>query len=260
METKGKTETEGGAVSAETLPSDAEAPGDAGKLHAQKGKRSAEAGKAHGRGAKEPEKSGASRKKAAGWPKLGGAKRKAARQKDKYKEEARALQDRLLRLQADFENFRKRTLREKTELYRNANEDILLELLPVLDHVALALDAAEKHGADPAFMEGFKLVAEQLRSALGKFGLKEIATEALPFDPNCHEAVSHLPSRDVEEGGIMAVARRGYMLGERRVLRAAQVVVSSGGPDGVSAEAPPERAADDVPAGGMSETEAVAEA
>ncbi len=137
------------------------------------------------------------------------------------------VKDRLLRLQADFDNFRKRTLREKGDIYRNANEDIMLELLPVLDHLDLALNAVVEHGADNAFLEGFKLVSEQLVSVLGRFGLTAIDAGGGVFDPALHEAISHLPSGDVPADGIVTQVRRGYKLGER-VLRAAQVVVSSG--------------------------------
>lgn len=135
--------------------------------------------------------------------------------------------ERFLRLQADFENFRKRTLRERTDLYRRANEDIMEELLPVLDHMDLALEAARAHDADEAMVEGFRLASEQLWTALGKFGLKPIDTDGVAFDPNLHEAVSHLPSDDVPENHVMVQTRRGYKLGDS-LLRAAQVVVSSG--------------------------------
>lgn len=142
-------------------------------------------------------------------------------------ESAERTRERLLRLQADFDNFRKRTIRERNELYRNANEDFMLELLPVLDHLELALDAVAAHGADDAFLEGFRLVAEQMGSVLAKFGLKAIDAEQGAFDPNQHEAISHLPSEDVAADHIITQVRRGYSLGSR-VLRAAQVVVSSG--------------------------------
>ena len=94
-------------------------------------------------------------------------------------DETEALNGRLLRLQADFENFRKRTLREKGELYRRANEEIMLELLPVLDHLDLALDAAADHGADEALIQGFRLVSDQMLSVLRKFGLEPIDADSL---------------------------------------------------------------------------------
>jgi len=138
------------------------------------------------------------------------------------------IDERYLRLQADFENFRKRVLREKDELYSRANEDIIQELLPVLDHLEMALAAAGEHKGDPV-VEGFRLVGEQLRNALKKFGLTEIESAGCEFDPNVHEAIMHMPSDEVEENHIVSDARKGYMLGSR-LLRASQVVVSSGAP------------------------------
>ena len=147
-------------------------------------------------------------------------------EKNELAGERDVLADRLLRLQADFENFRKRMLREKDDLYRRANEDLLLELLPVLDHMDLAMEAAASHDVPPAFVEGFQLVSEQFLSTLKKFGLS-LVDDAGTFDPSYHEAVSHLPSPEVPADHIMARVRKGYMLGER-LLRPAQVVVSSG--------------------------------
>ena len=141
--------------------------------------------------------------------------------------ECDALSDRYLRLQADFENFRKRVLREKDDLYRRANEDIVLDMLPVLDHLELAMESAESHDVARAFVEGFQLVCEQFLAVLKKSGVDRVADSSGPFDPRCHEAVSHLPSDDVPADHIMARVRKGYVLGDR-LLRAAQVVVSSG--------------------------------
>ena len=84
-------------------------------------------------------------------------------------------------------------IRERNETYRRANEDLMEELLPVMDHMELALDAAAQHEADEAMVEGFRMVSEQLRGALAKFGLTPIDAAAAEFDPNLHEAISHLP-------------------------------------------------------------------
>lgn len=138
--------------------------------------------------------------------------------------------DRLLRLQADFDNYRKRMMREKADIYRRANEDIMEELLPVLDHLDLAMCAVGDSGQYDAIVKGFKLVGEQLLSVVTKFGLTPIETEGVPFDPNVHEAVLHMPSAAVPENGIVSRTRAGYMLGGQ-LLRAAQVVVSSGAPE-----------------------------
>ena len=143
--------------------------------------------------------------------------------------------DRYLRLQADFDNYRKRVLREKDELYRRANQDIMEELLPVIDHIELAFGSAgESHQHDPV-VEGFRLVADQLMGVLSKFGLSPIETAEQEFDPNLHEAILHMPSPDVAENFIVSQARGGYKLGER-LLRASQVVVSSGPAEDASAD------------------------
>ena len=130
-----------------------------------------------------------------------------------------------LRLKADFDNYRKRVLREKDEIYRRANEDIMEELLPVLDHLDMALQHAGED--DNPVVEGFRMVGSQLLNALKKFGLAEIEAEDAEFDPNLHEAILHMPSEDVAENHIVSVTRKGYKLGDR-LLRASQVVVSSG--------------------------------
>jgi len=136
--------------------------------------------------------------------------------------------DKYLRLMADFDNFRRRTLRERNELYQRANEEIIEELLPVLDHLDLAMASAVEHKVDGGVVDGFKLVAEQTLSALKKFGVNPIdCAEGMQFDHSVHEAISHIPSATVAENTVITQVRRGYMLGSK-MLRAAQVVVSSG--------------------------------
>lgn len=137
------------------------------------------------------------------------------------------LQDRLLRLQADFENYRKRMDREKKDWIAFASEKLVLEILPVLDHFELGLADSAKNGAPAAFTEGFQLIYNQLRAALEKSGVQAIDAEGADFDPNFHEAITHLPSAEVPEGRVITQTRRGYKLGDK-LLRAAQVVVSSG--------------------------------
>ena len=139
------------------------------------------------------------------------------------------LQDRLLRLQADFDNFRKRTLREKNELFDNANQALMLELLPVLDHLQLGIQAAAAHQADPVFREGLAMIFDQLMVVLSKFGLSPMETENQVFDPNRFEAVNALPSATEPEGAVLALVRHGYML-RNKLLRPAQVIVSNGPP------------------------------
>lgn len=157
----------------------------------------------------------------------------------KATEELAQLKDRLLRLQADFDNFRKRTLREKTELFDSANQALMLELLPVLDHLHLGIKAAADQQADPAFREGLTMIFDQLQEVLSKFGLSPIETEGQAFDPNRFEAVNTLPSESEPEGTVLASVRRGYML-RNKLLRPAQVIVSSGAPKPALEAAPPE--------------------
>ena len=140
---------------------------------------------------------------------------------------APAADDRLLRLQADFDNFRKRTQREKSEIHHRVTEDLMRELLSVLDHLDLALDAAVQHRASGPVIEGVKLVSEQLLAALRKHGLTPVDASGEEFDPRTHEAISHVASADVPANRVLTQVRRGYLLGSR-LLRAAQVVVSSG--------------------------------
>ncbi len=140
-----------------------------------------------------------------------------------------ALQDQLLRLRADFDNFRKRTLREKTELYESAASELMLELLPVLDHLQLGLQAAANHQADQSFLDGLRLIFDQLMGVLTKFGLLPMEVEGQPFDPARCEAISCLPSDQVPEGVVLKQTRRGYLL-RNKLLRPAQVVVSGGPP------------------------------
>jgi molecular chaperone GrpE len=141
--------------------------------------------------------------------------------------EEESLRDQLVRLQADFANFRNRTQRERVELYQRANEDLLLELLPVLDHFELGLETARRQEADAAVLEGFALVLDQFRALLERFKVKPVEAVGAVFDPHLHEALTHMPSDEVAEGVCMNEVRKGYRMGEK-LLRAAQVVVSSG--------------------------------
>jgi molecular chaperone GrpE len=138
-----------------------------------------------------------------------------------------ALKDQLLRLHADFDNFRKRTHRDQAEISLRANEGLMKELLPALDHLELGVQNAVKAGAPAAVVDGLKLVYEQFMTALRKFGLEPIDAEKQVFDPHRHEAITYVPSEEIPAETVIAQTRRGYKLGEK-LLRAAQVVVSSG--------------------------------
>ena len=139
------------------------------------------------------------------------------------------LRDQLLRLQADFDNYRKRIDRERKDWAVYANEKLLKDLLPALDNFDLGLANGIKANAPEALLEGLRLVKGQLEGALSKSGVTPIDAEGQPFDPNLHEAITHMPSPDVPEGTVLAQTRRGYKMGDK-LLRPAQVVVSSGAP------------------------------
>jgi molecular chaperone GrpE len=149
--------------------------------------------------------------------------------------------DKFLRAAAELDNYRKRVAREKEELARFTSERVVAALLPVLDNLERAIDAAQKHGADnSSLLDGITQVYSQFRRSLVEFGLQEvIANAGHPFDPNLHEAVSHVESGEHPEGHVVEQLQRGYKLAER-LLRPARVVVSKG----LSAEADPSAKAD----------------
>lgn len=154
------------------------------------------------------------------------------------------LTEQLLRLRADFENFRKRTRREKEEWTVRSLEHICGDLLPVLDSFELGLKNAADLQISEDVQKGFKLVRDQIRTVLGKYGLSDVDADNQAFDPNLHEAIAQVPSPEVPAGDVMAMTRRGYRLGER-LLRPAQVVISMGPPE-AEASAEEDESADAV--------------
>ena len=131
--------------------------------------------------------------------------------------------DRLLRLAADFENFKKRAARERQEYVALANERLIAELLPVLDDLERALAAAEEH-QEAQLEEGVRLVHRSLAALLERNGVSAIDTGG-KFDPHVHEALLSQPS-EAEEGSVLDVVQKGYKLGDR-IVRAARVVVAA---------------------------------
>ena len=128
-----------------------------------------------------------------------------------------------LRLAADFDNYRKRVAREHAALTERANERLLNELLPVLDDLERALEAAASH-EEAKLEEGVKLVHRSFLALLERHGLSEIETNGA-FDPHVHEALLAQPAEDAEEGSVLQVLQKGYRLGDR-VLRPARVIVA----------------------------------
>jgi molecular chaperone GrpE len=133
----------------------------------------------------------------------------------------------LQRLKADFDNYRKRAARDQEALVARAHERLVAELLPILDDLGRALEAAQEH-QEAKLEEGVRLVHRNLAEALRREGLEEIPVDGR-FDPHVHEALLSQPSEQ-EEGAVIDVVQKGYKLGDK-VLRPARVVVSSGHAD-----------------------------
>jgi molecular chaperone GrpE len=135
--------------------------------------------------------------------------------------------DRWKRTAADFDNFRKRALRERQELVTLANERLVKDLLPILDDLERALEAAAQH-QEAQLEEGVRLTHRALAALLEQNGVREIDTSSR-FDPHVHEALLTQPS-EAEEGSVIDVVQKGYTLGDR-VVRPARVVVAAAPPE-----------------------------
>jgi molecular chaperone GrpE len=146
---------------------------------------------------------------------------------DDLRREKEALQDRLLRTAAEFDNYRKRVDKERRDLAEYASADMIGEVLPILDNFERALQAfAAAAGPEAeAFRKGVELIHKQLLDLLRKRGVRPIDTAGADFDPNIHEAVIHEASSDHREGEVIAELQRGYTLGDR-LLRPAMVKVA----------------------------------
>jgi molecular chaperone GrpE len=138
------------------------------------------------------------------------------------------MKDRYARLMADFDNYRKRQTREREEWIKRANEELLGDLLPIVDHLELAIGKSPDL-ANP-FVAGVKLVYDQFLALLERFGVTPIDAKGQPFNPDWHEALSQMTSATVPANEVIDQFRRGWCLAGR-LLRPAQVIVSSGAPD-----------------------------
>ncbi len=134
--------------------------------------------------------------------------------------------DLALRSQADFDNFRKRSAREKEDAVKYANSNLLERLIPIIDNFELGLAAAGAQESSP-IVAGMSMVARQLNDFLAESGVTPIDATGQPFDPNIHEAISHEPSTQVPEGHVIRQVRKGFKLKDR-LLRPANVIVSKG--------------------------------
>jgi molecular chaperone GrpE len=127
------------------------------------------------------------------------------------------------RTQADFENYRKRMARENAQAVDRGVAKLARELLPALDHLDIALKAAEGH---EDVVKGFAIVRDEFVAALGKAGIQAFSPQGEPFDPNEHEAMAQQPAEDAESGTVIEVYQSGYRL-NGTVLRPARVVVAA---------------------------------
>lgn len=142
-------------------------------------------------------------------------KKEIADQKDKY-----------LRLVAEFDNYKKRTIKERIELIRNASEELIQELIIVLDDFDRAKKISEEQQNEQIFPEGMRLVYHKLLSLLQSKGLEAMITEGKPFDPQFHEAITEIETPDPElKGKVYDTVEKGYLL-NHKIIRFAKVVVA----------------------------------
>lgn len=144
---------------------------------------------------------------------------------DTLKKQLADMNDKYLRTCAEYDNYRKRTVREKADLIKSAGSDILLGLLPVIDDFERALSHMNEAQDVNAVKEGVELINKKFHDYLTKRGVKEIETKGLPLDTNVHEAITMIPAPTPDmKGKILDCTEKGYMLGDK-VLRFAKVVV-----------------------------------
>ena len=142
------------------------------------------------------------------------------------RDELKLAQDRALRSQAELENFRKRIARQMEDERRYANIPLLRDLLPVLDNLQRAIDAAEKTHNTASLLQGVTLVAGQFKDALGRHHCTKIPALGEPFDPHLHEAIMQQPTADQPPGTVVMVTQAGFRL-HNRVVRPSQVIVAA---------------------------------
>ncbi len=147
-----------------------------------------------------------------------------------YQSELEQSKDKYLRLFAEFENYKKRTLKERIELLDTAAEDTIKALLPVLDDFERAKKSAEDESTDESFSEGVQLVYHKLSNTMEQLGLKQMDMGDMTFDDQQHDAITHLPVNDpTKDGKIIDIVEPGYLL-KGKIIRYAKVVVGKYNP------------------------------
>ena len=150
---------------------------------------------------------------------------RAADAESKYKE----MQDRYLRLNAEFDNYKKRMMRENSDRLKYFNMELIKELLPSVDNLERAIShAGEDHSDLENMIEGLQMVYKGMQEAFGKFGVSEIESIGKEFDPNCHQAVGMIESQEVPENHVAEECLKGYYLHDR-IIRPTMVRVSGKG-------------------------------
>ncbi len=135
------------------------------------------------------------------------------------------LNDKYLRLYSEFDNYRKRTAKEKIELSKTASETVILAMLPVLDDMDRAMKSVPEDMSENSFIQGVKLIHTKLMGVMTHHGLKEVHAAGKPFDTDLHEAISHYPvEEDSRKNTVIEVIQKGYRLHDK-VIRYAKVVV-----------------------------------
>lgn len=146
---------------------------------------------------------------------------------DKLKEELALANDKFLRLHAEFDNYKRRTSKERVELLQTAGKDVIVSLLPVLDDLERASRAIENAKDVAAVKEGISLVQNKFKNIMAQKGLKEMVSKGQPFDADIHEAVTNIPAPDpLLKGKVVDVLEEGYLLNDK-VIRFAKVIVGA---------------------------------
>lgn len=134
--------------------------------------------------------------------------------------------DKLQRTMAEYDNFRKRTVKEKSQMYENGAKEVFEKIIPVVDNFERALESISEEEKDSTFVKGIEMIHKQLMTTLNDLGVEEMDALFKPFDPNKHHAVSHEENEEYGENEVIAVLQKGYMYKER-VLRFSMVKVAN---------------------------------
>ncbi len=143
----------------------------------------------------------------------------------KIKAELASVQDKYLRLYSEFENYKRRTTKERADLFKSANQEVLLAMLPVMDDFERALEAMPSTDENQKIKEGIDLIYSKFKNTLAAKGVKEMEAQGLAFDPDFHEAITKIPAPSEElKDKIVAILEKGYFLHDK-VIRFAKVII-----------------------------------